>query len=86
MSDRQKFIDAAEEKERLTKVTKTEKETLLAAYKTVFRSELGKLVLEDLKKKYRHGKTVFVADNERINIFAQGAQGVVNEIINKLEK
>ena len=86
MSDRQKFIDKAEEKKRLSKVSKAEKENLTLAYKTLFNSPAGKLVLEDLEKKFRYGKSVFVADNERINIYAQGAQSVIIDIHNKMQE
>ena len=86
MSDREKAIAQAKEKKRLKDMSDNEKRILSQAYSTAFASVHGKIVLEDLERRYRYGQSVFTADSERVNIYAQGAQSVIINIKNKIKE
>ncbi len=53
-------------------------------YKRLFSGEIGKRVLDDMKKSVRYGETVFTAGQPDVSAFAAGRQDFINVLVKLL--
>lgn len=59
--------------------------SIIAAYKEVFSSHLGKIVLLDLMKSHYVNGTTFDPDNTNLTILREGERNVVLRILNRMK-
>lgn len=71
----------------LNKEKQEELQRTISRYKLLFNSDMGRLVIEDLKKSLFHGKTIYHEGATNADLhFHLGRQSVINQILEILEK
>lgn len=59
--------------------------SIIASYKEVFSSELGRKVLLDLMKDNHMGSSTFVEDKSDLSAFHQGERNVILKILHRMK-